>query len=94
MVSLLFSKKIQPIFVEVRERLSKLNTNAQENIAGNRVVRAFAREEFEKERFEEKNAAFRDINLKASLTWLKFQPLSTFSPSRLPSSWWWSEAYS
>ena len=77
-VSLLFSKKIQPIFVEVRERLSKLNTNAQENIAGNRVVRAFAREEFEKARVEEKNAAFRDINLKASLTWLKFQPFIDF----------------
>ena len=30
-----------------REKLSRLNNKAQENIAGNRVVKAFAREEYE-----------------------------------------------
>ena len=31
----------------MREKLSEMNTAAQENIAGNRVVKAFAREDYE-----------------------------------------------
>ncbi|MCL2698467.1 MAG: ABC transporter transmembrane domain-containing protein, partial [Oscillospiraceae bacterium] len=36
-ISLLFSKKIKPMFINLRERLSQLNTAAEENISGNRV---------------------------------------------------------
>ena len=36
------SKYIRPRFVFMREKLSEMNTAAQENIAGNRVVKAFA----------------------------------------------------
>ena len=39
-----YSKTIRPYFIAMRERLSEMNTAAQENIAGNRVVKAFARE--------------------------------------------------
>lgn len=46
-----FSKRVRPRFIAMRERLSEMNTVAQENIAGNRVVRAFARENCEKQRF-------------------------------------------
>lgn len=70
-----FSKIINPMYVTLREKLSRLNTVAQENIAGNRVVKAFAREEYEKEKFEEKNEDYRAYNFKTSLVWLKFQPV-------------------
>ena len=59
----------------MREKLSEMNTAAQENIAGNRVVKAFAREEYEKERFQEKNEAFRQSHLKINKTWLTFFPM-------------------
>lgn len=70
-----FSKIINPMYVLLREKLSKLNTVAQENIAGNRVVKAFAAEEYEKQKFEEKNKDYRDMNLKTTYVGVKFQPL-------------------
>jgi ATP-binding cassette subfamily B multidrug efflux pump len=42
-----FAKRVHPLYVDLRERLSRLNTAAQENISGNRVVKAFAREDYE-----------------------------------------------
>ncbi len=58
----------------MRDRLSEMNAAAQENIAGNRVVKAFAREEYEKERFDERNQAFLDSNLRINKLWLSFYP--------------------
>lgn len=69
-----YSKKVGPLYVDLRERLSQLNIRAQENISGNRVVKAFAREDYEEERFDERNKDFKSANLKASLLWLKFWP--------------------
>ncbi len=70
-----FSKHVRPRFVFMREKLSDMNTAAQENIAGNRVVKAFAREEYEKERFEKKNRAFMDSHLRINKLWLTFFPI-------------------
>ena len=74
-VTEVYSKKVRPKFVESRDRLSDMNTAAQENIAGNRVVKAFAREEYERDRFEVRNREFRDINLDINKTWLSFFPI-------------------
>lgn len=69
-----YSKKVRPHFIGMRERLSEMNTAAQENIAGNRVVKAFAREAFEQERFDKRNRSFRDANLDINRLWLRFFP--------------------
>lgn len=74
LITKLYSSKVRPLFVAMRERLSEMNTAAQENIAGNRVVRAFAREKFEEEAFEQRNAAFRDSQLAINKMWLSFYP--------------------
>ena len=63
------------MYVDLRERLSQMNTAAQENISGNRVVKAFAREDYEIERFDEKNRAFKKANLAATMMWLKYSPM-------------------
>ena len=77
-----FSKCVHPLYVDLRERLSRLNTAAQENIAGNRVVKAFAREDYEIQQFDQKNQDYKKANLKASLLWLKFAPyIDGFSQS-------------
>lgn len=82
LITFLFSKKVHPLYVELREKLSRLNTAAQENISGNRVVKAFAREEYEIERFDEKNRDYKEANKKASLLWLKYSPyVDTLSQS-------------
>lgn len=46
-----FVRSVQPLFRLVQQRLGALNTVLQENIAGARVVKAFAREEHEIARF-------------------------------------------
>ena len=74
LITKLYSSKVRPLFIGMRERLAEMNTAAQENIAGNRVVKAFAREEFEKERFRKKNEAYRDANLEINKLWLTFYP--------------------
>lgn len=50
-----FIRQIMPISKRVQQKLGSLNTILQENLAGKRVVKAFAREEFEKERYKIKN---------------------------------------
>ena len=74
-ISKMLRKRVRPRFVFMREKLSEMNTAAQENIAGNRVVKSFAREEYEKERFEKRNAAFMDSHLKINKVWLTFFPM-------------------
>ena len=75
MITRFLSRHIRPRFVFMREKLAEMNTAAQENIAGNRVVKAFAREEYEKDRFEKKNRAFMDSHLRINKLWLSFFPV-------------------
>lgn len=73
-ITKVYSKRVRPLFIDMRDKLSDMNTSAQENIAGNRVVKAFAREGFEEARFDERSAAFMNANLKINWLWLKFFP--------------------
>lgn len=73
-----FDKKIRPAFSEIREQQAVLNTTAQENITGVRVVKAFAREDYEIDKFEKENAKNRDKNIKASFLWSKYFPIMDF----------------
>lgn len=73
-ITKVYSKMVRPRFVAMRERLAEMNTAAQENIAGNRVVKAFTREEYEKDRFHTRNKEFRDANLSINKLWLSFFP--------------------
>jgi ATP-binding cassette subfamily B protein len=57
-VVVLFIGKMEPLFRSVQQRLDRLNTVLQENIAGARLVKAFVRADFEGERFETTNEAF------------------------------------
>jgi ATP-binding cassette subfamily B multidrug efflux pump len=50
-----FASRARPLFMRVQEYLSHLNTVLQENLAGVRVVKAFAREPYEHDRFAAAN---------------------------------------
>ncbi|HFQ94875.1 MAG TPA: ABC transporter ATP-binding protein [Anaerolineae bacterium] len=50
-VFMIFGRIAQPLFREAQRRLSAVNTILQENFAGLRVVKAFAAEPYEKQRF-------------------------------------------
>ncbi len=70
-----FRKKVRPIFRGIREQNAVLNTRVQENLAGVRVVKAFAREDYESERFDVDNKEVLKRNLEATWTWSKYVPL-------------------
>lgn len=56
--SFFFSSKISKRFMDADVAEGVLSSVVQENLTGVRVVRAFGRENFEIERFDEKNSAF------------------------------------
>lgn len=72
------SKKVKPAFHKIRLQFSSLNTFVQENISGNRVVKAFAKEEYEKEKFNKENDDYRQAELDASAIWMKYVPIFDF----------------
>ncbi len=58
-----FMMAIRPLFEQVQVRLGALNTVLQENLAGVRVVKAFAREPLEASRFRSANQAYLEVNV-------------------------------
>ena len=54
-ISILFFKRIAKRYEAFQEQEGKLSTTLQENLSGIRVVRAFARQEYEREKFEVDN---------------------------------------
>lgn len=79
-VIVLFRNQVAPRHKALREKLSRLNTAAQENISGNRVVKAFAREAYEIKKFDECSIEFSKTNKKTALTWITFFPyIETFA---------------
>jgi len=65
---LIFLRKMGPIFKSVQNKIDKVNSVVQENVGGVRVVKAYVREEYESERFNE-------ANVDLSLTTLKVQKI-------------------
>ncbi|MCM1190714.1 MAG: ABC transporter ATP-binding protein/permease [bacterium] len=74
LIVVLFKNKVAPRHKALREKLAQMNTAAQENISGNRVVKAFAREEYEIEKFGECNTEYSQTNKKTAMTWLTYYP--------------------
>jgi len=60
--AVLFFNRVKSMFLEVDEAEASLTTVLQENLTGIRVVRAFARQDFEAEKFGRANVRFRDQN--------------------------------
>ncbi len=59
-----FVIKMGPLFLTMQQKLDRLNTVLQENIAGVRVVKAFARADYEAERFADANLDFTERNIR------------------------------
>ena len=80
LIIVLFKNKVAPMHAQLREKLAQMNTAAQENISGNRVVKAFAREDYEIEQFDQCNRDYAAVNKKTSLVWLDYFPyVETFA---------------
>ena len=73
-----FNQVVRPVFSEIREQQATLNTVTQENITGVRMVKAFAREDYETGKFEKENRRNRVLNIKSSRIWGKYFPAMDF----------------
>lgn len=73
-----FIVRIGPLFGQVQLQLSRLNTILQEDLAGARVIRAFAREEHEAARYRVTNDALLARNLQAVRTFADMFPFVFF----------------
>jgi ATP-binding cassette, subfamily B, multidrug efflux pump len=69
------SQDVKPTFTEIRNQFAKLNSVVQENISGNRVVKAFAKERYEIDKFSIENEAFKDRNLQSAKVWERYLPV-------------------
>lgn len=74
-VIVFFVGKMEPLFRSVQQKLDRLNTVLQENIAGARLVKAFVRADFENQRFESANEGFTDHSVRV----MRF--MSSMSPA-------------
>jgi ATP-binding cassette subfamily B multidrug efflux pump len=59
-----FISRTERLFLTVQQKLDKLNTVLQENIAGARLIKAFVRADFEGQRFQTANQDFTDRSIR------------------------------
>lgn len=59
----LIVRRLHPLFRTMQERLDTVNRVLREQISGNRVIRAFVRDSYEKDRFRDANADLTDVSL-------------------------------
>ena len=69
-----FKIHIRPAHLAVRDQFAVLNTRVGENIEGNRVVKAFVRENHEISQFDTENEKFRDVAVKNADVRVKYTP--------------------
>lgn len=77
------SRRIGPTFHKAREAYSRLNSVVQENISGNRIVKAFSKEDYEIEKFNVQNAFYKEANMDTTLVAQHYLPILEFLASFL-----------
>jgi len=70
-----FGRMIHDRFQHIQAMFSDISSRVQENLAGVRIVRAYAQEESEKKQFRELNQKYIEENLKLTRVWGSFYPL-------------------
>ncbi|HZW04870.1 MAG TPA: ABC transporter ATP-binding protein [Anaerolineaceae bacterium] len=71
----IFVRRVMPLAKIVQEKLGGLNTILQENLAGIRIVKAFAREDYEEQRFRTQNQDYLTDNVTLVRLFSTFFPL-------------------
>ncbi|MCM1252514.1 MAG: ABC transporter ATP-binding protein/permease [Clostridium sp.] len=83
-IALIMEKKLGGVYEEISEENAALNTVAEENLAGVRTVKAFAREKFEIGKFLSHNQRYYDLNMKQSKVFVKYYPYFSVVSKVLP----------
>ncbi|MHA1984200.1 MAG: ABC transporter ATP-binding protein [Candidatus Hodarchaeales archaeon] len=73
--SILFQKKLEPRYKEIRERVGILNAQLSNNLTGVATIKSFTNEEYEKERIGQSSQEYREANNRTILLSSAFVPL-------------------
>lgn len=82
--AIFMEKKLDLIYDDISEENAKLTTIAEENLAGVRTVKAFAREEYEIEKFKKHNVKYYEYNMKEAMALLRSYPVFQLAGTLLP----------
>lgn len=83
-IALLMERKLGQVYEEISEENAKLNTVAEENLAGVRTVKAFAREKYEIGKFLSHNKRYYDLNMQQSKVFVRYYPFFSVVSKVLP----------
>ena len=83
-IAVIMERKLGVVYEEISEENAALNTVAEENLAGVRTVKAFAREKFEIDKFLSHNKRYYDLNMAQSKVFVRYYPFFTVVSKVLP----------
>lgn len=83
-IALIMERRLGKVYEEISEENAELNTVAEENLAGVRTVKAFAREKFEIKKFLSHNNRYYELNMKQSKVFVKYYPYFSVVTKVLP----------
>ena len=83
-VAIIMERKLDKIYEDISEENAVLTTVAEENLAGVRTVKAFAREKYEIEKFLSHNNRYYELNVSQAKVLTKYYPLFSFVGKVLP----------
>ena len=73
-----FGTRVSELFFKVDQTLGVLSSRLQENVSGAQVVRAFARENYEVERFDRSNREYFNARITVIHQWSRIMPTTDF----------------
>ncbi len=83
-IAIYMERKLDTVYEEISEENASLNTVAEENLAGVRTVKAFAREKHEISKFLSHNNRYYELNMKQSKLFVKYHPYLSLITKVLP----------
>lgn len=83
-VAILLEKRLDKVYEDISEENAELTTIAEENLAGVRTVKAFAREKYEIQKFLSHNKKYYDLNMREVKIMVKYDPFFSFVGVLLP----------
>lgn len=83
-IAVLEERRLGVIYEDISEENAVLNTVAEENLAGVRTVKAFARENFEIGKFLSHNNRYYELNMRQSKVFVKYYPYFSLITKLLP----------
>lgn len=83
-VAIVMERKLDSVYEAISEETAALNTVAEENLAGVRTVKAFAREKYEIGKFLSHNKKYYDLNMRQSKIFVTYYPYLSFITKLLP----------